>query len=58
VTTTDAISVIVLIMRHMHFLFCYDQRLSQPDKDLTEEWADYSRSGVCLNAELLADLKC
>jgi hypothetical protein len=36
VTTADAISVIVVIMRHMRFLFfSYDQQ--KPDKDLTEE---------------------
>jgi hypothetical protein len=36
VTTADAISVIVVIMRHMRFLFfCYVQQ--KPDKDLTEE---------------------
>ena len=34
-TTADAISVIVLIMRHMRFLFFYDQQ--KPDEDLTEE---------------------
>jgi hypothetical protein len=36
VTPADAISVIVVIMRHMRFLFfSYDQQ--KPDKDLTEE---------------------
>jgi len=36
VAPADAISVIVVIMRHMRFLFfSYDQQ--KPDKDLTEE---------------------
>jgi hypothetical protein len=29
--------MIVVIMRHMRFLFGCDQQRSQPDKDLTEE---------------------
>jgi hypothetical protein len=33
VTTADAISVIVVILRHMRFLFFYDQQKS--DEDLT-----------------------
>jgi hypothetical protein len=36
VTTADAISVIVVIMRHMQFLFLL-RPATKPDKDLTEE---------------------
>jgi adenosylmethionine-8-amino-7-oxononanoate aminotransferase len=46
VTTADAISVIVVIMRHMRFLV-FVTTATKPDKELTEEVSGiFPRRGV------------
>jgi hypothetical protein len=48
VTTADAISVIVVIMRHTRFLV-FVATSTKPDKDLTEEVGGLFPRGVRLN---------